>query len=70
MSTDLWDALEQQIEHQRQLELQGDGSTSTECCEGLAGWALAWHHYSAHGGPYPRRSRKAKAANAKAEEER
>mgnify|MGYP001617864901 FL=1 len=32
------------------------------CCESLAGWALAWHRYSAHGGPYPLRPRKARAA--------
>jgi len=22
-----------------------------DCCKGLKGWALAWHKYSAHGGP-------------------
>lgn len=33
-------------------------TTLPRCCEELKGWALAWHIYSAHGGPYPRKSEK------------
>ena len=40
---------------------QGSAGSSI-CCEGLTGWSLAWHRYSAHGGPYPRRSRRQREA--------
>ena len=43
--------------------------TAIPCCESLTGRALAWHRYSAHGGPYPRRPRKARAAIAAVEGE-
>ncbi len=35
---------------------------TAECCKGLKGWSLAWHRYSAHGGPYPRKSEKQRKA--------